>query len=229
MLKRHNLLFLNSNKNIETDDLLMEIGKEKQDILSHLKSEAFGITIPGIVKRQQNVKETQKIEVGFSTHLYHDGSRIRINGNVLESDIDKVVTPFDISDEIMKNSRTEPFYKKEKQLKEIIQVGNKMGFSIGVFGSLALQWITGLTYCNENSDLDLYIQKKDQEAEVEKFSIFLSEIEKQEKMHIDAELEYQNKFGECYGIKLKEYVSKQHTVIAKGLYTIEVFMKEYIN
>jgi len=172
---------------------------------------------PAIVKAQENPRGNF-LEVGFSSHLLKDGARIRLKSEIPIVDVKDVTTPFELigrtsgcKHECIRNS-----------LKELAQLAAKHGLEAGVYGSCALELLTGMPYILPASDIDIIVKCRNTDADIAGF--------------YDATVQLPNRYGVRFdieilcrdgsGVKLADLLSRGKTVMCKGLYGAELKMKE---
>jgi len=174
-----------------------------------------GEQLPGIVKRQEDIPG-QDIAVGFSTcHYTPEGARIRLNSVVPKRCIDAVVSPFQVFQKVDETG----IYA------ELNKLAKGCGMDVGLFGSSALEVMTGQPYRNQDSDIDLYVKPWSGAGQrLEELAQGIYQLEKSSQVRFDIEVEYQ----ELYGTKLKELLSGQKTVLAKGLYDVQLFERKMV-
>lgn len=66
--------------------------------------------------------------------------------------------------------------------------------------------------------------QKGAESSLRELALGIGKIEKRNQVCFDVEVEYCDK----YGIKLKELLSMQKTVMAKGLYDVQLFIRDVV-
>lgn len=162
--------------------------------------------IPAIVSRQTGSRQGEW-QVGFSSHLRRNGSRLRVAAAVLEKDIVKNATPFDVCCRLCRDDSKEALV-----VRELVSIGRSAGLEVGLYGSLALQTLTGFPYMTTDSDYDIYIRPNGKRADAAAFYQQLCQLEQHCQVIIDCEIECGG-----YGVKLEELVSKSVTVLGKGL------------
>jgi phosphoribosyl-dephospho-CoA transferase len=213
MYKRHDLVRLSdaglhyAAGNIK-DSIPSITVNELRDLLFSTPS------FPAIVRRQETA-ENGLLCVGFSFPEMIDGTRLRVGSIVPLDCIIGHITPFDVV-QLDKDG----LHDKEAVL-ALMDAGNKSHTRVGLFGSAALQLVTGLQYLQKNSDLDIYLLHQGSAPDLARFYRQLAVIEEQFSINIDAEIECR---GE-YGIKLKELFGPGKTVLAKGLYDVILLEK----
>jgi phosphoribosyl-dephospho-CoA transferase len=217
--KRHDLVWLSDAgldyalKNIQNC-----IPIEIEAIEKKLRSVLFSAPpIPAIVRRQEEANgPLRALCVGFSFPEIIDGTRLRFASKVPLDCVIKHETPFDVLE-------YDEFNLPDKEaIKVLKDIGNKYHTRVGLFGSAALQLVTGLPYRQKKSDLDVYLLHDGSEGDLAHFFRQLSLIEERYYIKIDAELECR---GE-YGVKLKELFGPGKTVLGKGLYDVILLEKK---
>ncbi len=209
MYKRHNLLYFCIEGR---EEALLTLEDVNEEIINLISNES----VPAIVSRQDSRKDGY-IQCGFTSPKTYDGSRLRIGVEVLSSRVEKYYTPFDL----VENANKIP---KEELVNELIELGENTGFKVGFFGSFAMEIITGIKYTNEKSDIDIYIKRKRENFDFDKFYNSILELEEKHNIKIDGEVEIK----EVFGVKIKEIYNTQKTVLAKGINSVEIFTKEEI-
>ncbi len=209
MYKRHDLLYFSIDARKEVLSTLKEINEDMVNII-------LNKNIPAIVSRQEFCKENH-IQCGFTSPKIYENGRFRIGLELLKSNIERHYTPF----QLINNAKIIP---KEKIVFALIELGEQTGFNVGFFGSFAMEIITGIKYTNEKSDIDIYIRGKSENLDFIKFYNGVLQLEKKFNIKIDGEIEIK----EVFGVKIKEICSKQKTVLAKGINSVEIISKEEI-
>jgi len=221
--KRHDLIWLSDKgrdyalRNIQS--CIPEVNEKEIEGLIFYTPQ-----IPAIVRRNETsgTKGTQGtatdnlLHIGFSSPRIIDGVRLRIASNVSPDCVTDRKTPFDL---IKYDKKKLPH---SEVLEALLDAGNKYNIQVGCFGSAALQLVTGLGYLRENSDLDIYLNHHGSHQDLEQFFVQLLSFEKQFGVTIDAEFEYQGK----YGVKIKEYFAPGKTVLGKGLNEVALLQKD---
>jgi phosphoribosyl-dephospho-CoA transferase len=169
--------------------------------------------LPAIVTRQDE-RKSKFINIGFSFPRIIGGVRLRVRSKIPFDCITERKTPFDVA-LCVDNS---PF---SEILNRLIHAGSACKTKVGFFGSAALQIVTGLSYIQNNSDIDLYIRHLGNCDDLAKFFETILKIEEHFKISVDAEIEYRKK----YGVKLKELFGPGKTVLGKGLYEAALLEK----
>lgn len=167
--------------------------------------------IPAIIRRSAPC-DGAGTGIGISFPLFEAGCRLRFAASVAAEGIRQLQTPYDIID-----LPFDPCSRPFKVLAEIRQALPGWHGRIGVFGASALQIVTGLPYLREGSDLDLVLEGGSPDELSEAHRV-LEEHEASSGIRIDAEVIVGRKFG----IKLRELMSKQKTMLAKTIDAVEI-------
>jgi len=196
---RHDLVFANFEKVIT--------GLEHRG----LKDLIINDDLPGIVRREEGIdtgsarnyySEDEMVYIGFVYPEKHNGQRIRFGTGIAADNIERKLTPYDVAG-MDYNARTPSLQALDKLLE---------GQNVGVWGSNALEIITGLRYTDNTSDLDVLKAYSGREDALD-LSKCILEIEKEFDTRIDVELI----LPDGYAINLKEYIQGGETMLAKGL------------
>jgi len=210
-MKRHDLIFLDKEGKKQAVQAACRLHPKTKE--TFIRNIIAGEGIPGIIKRQE-AKRQEFIQVGYSTWYYCDGSRIRLNSEVAGEYINGVLTPF----EVLERARDKQLYK------QLAVLAADCGLRAGIYGSSALQEITGRPYRNTDSDIDVFVKSITAGADLKRFAERLLKLEKIQQTAFDVEVEYRD----IYGIKLKELQSGQKTVLAKGLFDVQLLEREAV-
>ena len=92
--------------------------------------------------------------------------------------------------------------------------------NLGVYGACALQLVTGLSYLHDRSDLDLIIRGEPIDG-LRRINGMLAALESELGLAIDVEV----LLGGGGAVKLKEFCSRQKTVLAKSIGSVEIVNK----
>jgi phosphoribosyl-dephospho-CoA transferase len=168
-------------------------------------------TIPGIIRRSAPC-DGSGIGIGVSFPLFEGGSRLRFASSVTAESICAVGMPCEIIDQ--------PFDASVKPLAVLAEIKAALpGWQgkIGVFGACSLQFLTGLSYLHDGSDMDLIFDGGSPHALAEACRV-LQECESSTGIRIDAEVIARRRFG----VKLREIFSNQKTVLAKTINSVDI-------
>ena len=163
-------------------------------------------TLPGICRAPVEELGEEMAALGFSTPVRAEGNRVRFASHAPREEILRIVTPWEISRLLAR--LPEP---AGPVLKELDSAARELGISLGIFGSAALQAVTGYEYLHSQSDLDIVITPASRE-QLTKFHRELKDIARRYGRPFDAEL----KLSETCYIKLHELMSGTKTILAKG-------------
>jgi phosphoribosyl-dephospho-CoA transferase len=176
-----------------------------------------GVAIPGIVRRWDPYTEKMKgVPIGFTTPFLVEENRPRIASVVMEDEIEKIITPFELS-----NIPFETRNNCLSSLREILNLDQEG--RVGIWGSAALEVFTGLFYTHAFSDLDLVIENFSF-AGIQHFCAEIENISRKWGLRIDIEIRLEN----GWGINAKELLSSAKDILAKSLRDIDLISKEEI-
>ncbi|MGO5116283.1 malonate decarboxylase holo-[acyl-carrier-protein] synthase [Candidatus Avoscillospira sp. LCP25S3_F1] len=177
--------------------------KPEDDALQEMFTE-----LPGICRVRPPELSDDLTALGFSFPIRIDGNRVRIATQGLLQEITKVLTPWEIPQWLP----TLPA-PAGPALLELAEAAANYDIPFGVFGSAALQAVTGRSYLHQHSDLDVVIGAAPRDS-IQKFYQCLTQTSERTALHIDAELMLNDT---CY-VKLHELMRDQKTILAKGAY-----------
>ena len=208
-MNRHDMLMISSQGILFARRSALELAshQSQKEISAIISSD-----VPAIVKRQ-DIRRTGWLEVGFSSHKFFDGSRIRLNTIVPLDSILKRITPF----EAIHIRRNGDMSGSEEILDSLLEVGRSCGMEVGVYGSAALQLITAKPYFTKESDYDIYLRKSVSKARVEAVYEEILRLERFYQVTFDCEMEWGS-----FAIKLKELFLQQKTVLCKGFHSVKL-------
>ena len=160
--------------------------------------------LPVITRRQ--VLPGEAIPVGLSLPIRQDGGRYRLASCVPASEVESAVSPTQAAE--LCAGRTLPV---SGLVAELLCDAPSLGVSVGIFGSAALEAVTGLPYRHAGSDLDVLLIPRDV-PDMPALAGLLQRLEENYQLSIDAELA----LGEIQYVKLKELCTDSRTVLVKG-------------
>ena len=160
--------------------------------------------LPVITRRQ--VLPGEAIPVGLSLPIRQDGGRYRLASCVPASEVESAVSPTQAAE--LCAGRTLPV---SGLVAELLCDAPSLGVSVGIFGSAALEAVTGLPYRHAGSDLDVLLIPGDM-PDLPALAGLLQRLEENYQLSIDAELA----LGEIQYVKLKELCTGSRTVLVKG-------------
>lgn len=163
--------------------------------------------IPAIVRRGTEEERQYGIPVGISLPVRLQSQRLRMADCLKENEVVRYITPYQVA--------SLPYLPLTPSLKALNELSTHFPVKkeqLGVWGSNALQIITGLEYTDKQSDLDILIRHCDrkQMADINELVIHL---EKEYQLRIDIEIALDN----GYGINLKEFLQPGKRILAKGI------------
>ncbi len=170
--------------------------------------------IPAIITRQSRRRPKGLWEAGFSLPIQQGGVRLRFRTLVPLAGAARLVTPFGAARESLEAIGETP----RAVLAGLSALGARHGLEVGVYGSLALQILTGLPYFTDASDYDITLSPAAPHPGLPGFyreALALGE-------HYGARLDMEIACLENSGAKLAEVLSGQKTVLCKGLFGIRL-------
>lgn len=167
--------------------------------------------IPAIVSRQAEFREGS-LQVGWSSWQRKDGTRLRFPARIPLGDIERVVSPYEVF--LREEDWPTPF---ASELSAIRALSETCQVRVGLIGAVGMETLTGKPYTHENSDLDLIVCGEEG-GDLKRFA---DGVERIGRHRVDLELELP-----CGGVKLKEWLSPQKTVLIKSLWGISIEEKE---
>lgn len=210
-LKRHDMVFLTkAGKNCLLEELLPRYHGIKRDMVEEIL--AGPADIPGFVRRDE--QQLDKIAIGFVHHAKLEDNRLRVAAYVSEEWIRQVLRPYDA----IRKPVSPRSYCIEAAL-FLQRYAAQCGLQVGVLGSAALEMVTGITYTDRKSDLDLLVRP----APLEKLeALYKSASEHYPSVPFDFEVELPNGFG----VKLTELFMNTGTVLGKSLTQVDLLNKK---
>ncbi|MCL2563006.1 MAG: malonate decarboxylase holo-[acyl-carrier-protein] synthase [Oscillospiraceae bacterium] len=162
--------------------------------------------VPAIVRRQEDAAPGFA-QVGFSSHLRREGIRVRISATVPADGVRGRITPFDAM--AMWNQGGAP--------KMLMRLADERGIDVGLYGSAALEAVTGLPYLTSDSDIDVLVRPQG-DTDLRAFYEAAITLGKAHNVRFDMEA----LCTDGAGVKLAELFSGQKTVLCKALHTVEL-------
>lgn len=161
-------------------------------------------SIPVITRRQ--VAPGSLIPVGVSLPVRQGGGRWRMASQVPFRDVIKTISAIKAAE--MCVERPMVFSGLVEEL--IFQVPRYRA-AVGIFGSAALEAVTGLAYCHADSDLDVVLLPQEG-VDLLALGKLFQRLEEKWGFHIDGEVAIdENRYG-----KLSELLSGSNTILVKG-------------
>lgn len=160
--------------------------------------------LPVITRRR--VMPGEAVPVGLSLPIRRDGGRYRLVSHVPVNEVASAVLPTQAAELCAGQSLT-----VSGLVAELLRDAPSLGVSVGLFGSAALEAVTGLPYRHAGSGLDVLLIPGDM-PDLPALAGLLQQMEEDYQLSIDAELALG---GERY-VKLKELCTGSRTVLVKG-------------
>lgn len=198
--ERHDLLFL-SDEGMHIAGLYCSNSQLEYSAL--LEQFPF---LPAICKTQSGLANKGWIEIGYSFPIRSGNMRKRISSQVPQSEIIKKYTPWQAI-----QFATDREWRVRDFLLSIQSDPKCENIHMGLFGSAALEAVTGLPYLHSRSDIDLVLRPAPEDV-LRAFEYRLSVVEQTFGIRADAEL----MFSAGKYVKLKELLGKQSTALVKG-------------
>lgn len=178
--------------------------------------------IPGIVRRDEAhplatgapyYTEHDIVPVGFVYPYREDGMRIRHPSRIRGDAILRITSPYEIP--------TFEYGRRTAPLDALSQLSETA--PLGVWGSAAMEIVTGLPYTDALSDLDLLV-KGCSHQELTQLFYDVTAAETSFGIRIDVEITLTS----GYGVNLKEYLSSVPEVLGKGVADVILINREDI-
>ena len=178
--------------------------------------------VPGIVRRDEahpvatgapHYTDADIVPIGFVYPYREYGMRVRHPSHVAGRDILRVTTPYELV--------ALEYEQRTAALEALASLSGS--FPLGVWGSAAMEIITGLPYTDDLSDVDLLVRGCSTD-ELSELSREVSAAEAAFGIRIDVEVALSN----GYGINLKEYLSLSPEVLAKGVSDVILINRDRI-
>ncbi|TCW08631.1 phosphoribosyl-dephospho-CoA transferase [Raoultella sp. BIGb0138] len=172
--------------------------------------------LPGIVRRHLEGESQSEIALGFSFPERINGQRQRVAITVLPEDVVCLLTPFEIAQREF--SLRTPALQTLADLRDRFHLLN---CTPGVWGSTALEIVSGFHYTDCQSDLDIVIDIHPVEQLRDVYQCLL-QLEQTHHTRIDVEVRWPT----GYGINLKEFMTTQGQILGKSLNDVRLFDKQ---
>ncbi|HFQ8226919.1 TPA: malonate decarboxylase holo-[acyl-carrier-protein] synthase [Citrobacter freundii] len=174
--------------------------------------------LPGIVRRPVEGESQNEIALGFSFPERVNGQRQRLASTVMPDEVICRLTPFEIAQRAFA-PRT-PALMALADLRERFTL---LGCVAGVWGSTALEIVSGFHYTDCQSDLDIVIDFHPVEQLHDVYQCLL-QLEQTHHTRIDVEVRWPT----GYGINLKEFMTTQGQILGKSLNDVRLFDKQVL-
>ena len=172
-----------------------------------LLPEQAGARVPGVIRREDGPSRLGCVPVGFSGLGTGREGRLRIAAFARLEDVVRVTSPYEIM--------SSPAPRRTAPIEALVAVkarARSLGLVLGVWGSVAMEFYTGLPYTHDGSDLDLIVAAVSQER-LSCFMVEVSALEERFALRIDVEVDLPN----GYGVQLKELLGQGHKVLGKSI------------
>ncbi|MGL5454388.1 MAG: malonate decarboxylase holo-[acyl-carrier-protein] synthase [Citrobacter telavivensis] len=174
--------------------------------------------LPGIVRRPVEGESQNDIALGFSFPERMNGQRQRLASTVTADEVICRLTPFEIAQRAFA-PRT-PALMALADLRERFTL---LACVAGVWGSTALEIVSGFHYTDCQSDLDIVIDIYPVEQLHDVYQCLL-QLEQTHHTRIDVEVRWPT----GYGINLKEFMTTQGQILGKSLNDVRLFDKQVL-
>ena len=174
--------------------------------------------LPGIVRRPVEGESQNEIALGFSFPERVNGQRQRLASTVMPDEVICRLTPFEIAQRAFA-PRT-PALMALADLRERFTL---LACVAGVWGSTALEIVSGFHYTDCQSDLDIVIDIYPVEQLHDVYQCLL-QLEQTHHTRIDVEVRWPT----GYGINLKEFMTTQGQILGKSLNDVRLFDKQVL-
>lgn len=179
----------------------------RPDVAERVRDAFLTAAIPGIVCTPKAPLPAGSIQIGVSFPFREDGVRVRSAVVLPRGGVDAVHTPWDVAGRIAAGA-----FPEADELVELTELGRDHGIAVGLFGSAALQALTGLPYMEPCSDIDAVVIARSA-AGLRSFHAALAEFARRHNRTCDVEVAVPGGLG----IKLKELVSDVTAVAGRGM------------
>jgi phosphoribosyl-dephospho-CoA transferase len=198
-------------------EVLKNYSVAEQHIVRDVFLDKYGTRgIPGIVRRAEITEDV--IPLGFVPQERSDGRRLRIGAFAYFAEVVDVITPYELLQmSINKQNRC------LQAVSEIAKLASSATKEVGVLGSAGLEIFTGISYTNEESDIDLVLKDCTYE-EITKIFKQLKDIGTYYNIPIDLEIALTN----GYGIKAEELFMDTRTLLGKSLHDVNLLEREAV-
>lgn len=207
--ERHDIVFLSCEGKLEALKSVHSILPDLHglDYVQNVISK-----VPAIV-RCQNERKPDLLKVGFSWYERVQGMRFRASGEVHPRHVIRHITPWDIPSFRPKSSLGEK--DMFKKFMEIQTAAEDCGLETGLFGSFAMEWLTGYPYLHSQSDLDMIV-KWNSGGLLQKFYRRCRTIMGEQAADMEIYFPY---WG---SVKAAEWFSDSNSVLVKGFYETRI-------
>lgn len=179
----------------------------RPDVAERIHDVFLATAIPGIVCAPKAPLPAGSIQIGVSFPFREDGVRVRSAVTLPCGGVGAVHTPWEVAGRIAAGA-----FPEADELLELAELGRAHGIAVGLFGSAALQALTGLPYMEPRSDIDAVVIARST-AGLRSFHAALAGFASRHDRSCDVEVATPGGLG----IKLKELVSDVTAVAGRGM------------
>ncbi len=208
-MQRHQLLYLDEEGRALLRAALLNAGALP---ITEMPSGSTLAQIPAIVRRQQAARPGM-VQVGLSLPLWQNGARVRVAATVPQSSVLRSLSPFAVA-----AAACHCPHIPADILSALVEKGQRAGLAVGLFGSCALQALTGLAYLHPQSDWDILLAARSPSPSLSAFVRDMALLEAEAGLRFDCEILCNGR----YGVKLREWMQAPRTVLGKGLYDVQL-------
>lgn len=163
--------------------------------------------VPGIVCAPKGPLPEGHVQLGVSFPFRHDAVRVRAAVSMPVRLVGRAHSPWDVVAGIRPGS-----FAAADELLALAALGRDHGVAVGLFGSAALEALTGLPYLEPRSDVDAVVTARDL-AGLRSFHAELVAFARR----VDRRLDVEVALPSGLGIKLTELLSDVATVVGRGI------------
>ncbi|HEY0329383.1 MAG TPA: malonate decarboxylase holo-[acyl-carrier-protein] synthase [Rhodopseudomonas sp.] len=180
----------------------------RQPALEQRAHRAFAAdAIPGIVCAPKGPLPNGYVQLGVSFPFRDDGARVRALFALPPKRIGKAHSPYDVLGMLRANA-----FEGAAALIELRALCESHGVEAGLFGSAALQILTGLSYLESRSDVDAVVRPCGV-AKLRLVHAGLAALRHDHGRKFDVEVT----LPDGIGVKLDELMSSTNTVLGRGI------------
>ncbi|MDF3812453.1 MULTISPECIES: malonate decarboxylase holo-[acyl-carrier-protein] synthase [Rhodopseudomonas] len=163
--------------------------------------------VPGIICAAKGPLPRGYLQLGVSFPFRDDGSRVRASFALPPKRIGKAHSPYEVFGRLQGDA-----FEGAAALNSLRALCESHGVEVGLFGSAALQILTGLPYLETNSDVDAVVRPTSY-AKLRLVHAGLCDLRDEYKRKFDVEVTLPNGAG----VKLNELMSSKTTVLGRGI------------
>jgi phosphoribosyl-dephospho-CoA transferase len=163
--------------------------------------------VPGIVCAAKGPLPQGYVQLGVSFPFRDDGARVRASFALPPDRIGRAHSPYDVLRRLQPNA-----FEGASALIALRELCNSHGVEVGLFGSAALQILTGLAYVESISDVDAVVRPSCC-AKLRLIHAGLPRLRHDYQRKFDVEVT----LPDGVGIKLDELMSSTTTVLGRGI------------